>query len=131
MKLDSLLIKPKPPITNNSNISSSFTNTHTTYQCIKHRSIPFYNLLFDYLNSNEISIELAKEIFPKVIKYEIEYINKKIYYINDLNLLEAFYKYKLEEIKCFNNEFELFYNKQIKDNSFIDINTNLNSKTLL
>ena len=81
------------------------------------------------MEKNDISVEIVRATFPKVIYYEIEYAQERKYYSDDSSLEEAFLKYKQEEINCFNNEFGVYYarklNKDKNNNHPNNINQNI------
>lgn len=99
------------------------------YEHIKFQSFTFYRNLYEFMEKNDISVEIVRATFPKVISYEIEYAQERKYYSDDSSLEEAFLKYKQEEINCFNNEFGVYYarklNKDKNNNNPNNINQNI------
>ena len=81
----------KPLIPNQTNVTSNsdknikinkanvITNKNI-YEHIKFQSFTFYSNLYEFMEKNDISVDIVKTVFPKVISYEIEYAQERKYY---------------------------------------------------
>lgn len=86
----------------------------------------FFRELYSYLQINDISLQITKKVFEKVIQAEIQKAIEEELYSDEL--FEKYKNIKLAEVENFNESFEEFYQLRKDNNAETDDNDSINDK---